>query len=317
MIQLKTRLTQQLQNWIKKRSPSGNPQCLSSRHLYILPSAFGWGYVIVLLTLGIGAINYQLNPAFLLIFLMMIIGILNLWQNHRNLQGLCIRCLAVDDAEQGQPANIKLLLSVEAEHRYALFLAFEESSIVHVEKISKEEQMIFLALKTPHRGHFKLPPLKIYSNYPLGLSRVWSYLYFDISYYVYPLAVSPGFWPAPADNSIKTSPLLYPTGDEELHELKSVINPWIQTSRIAWKISARGQGWYLKQMTSPGGEHWLFRLEELPSEDIEKRLQQLSYWIQTAEQLGHRYGLELNGTRIPLGAGKTHMQTCLRQLAMY
>ncbi|WP_133128406.1 hypothetical protein [Legionella nagasakiensis] len=318
MTRLKNVLNEQLHRWIKKRSPSGNPQYLSSRHIYILPSLFGWSYVFIVLTLGVGAINYQLNSAFLLVFLMMVIGVMNLWSNHRNLQGIGVHCLAIEDVEQGQPAKITLVVSAQTENHYALFLSLKgEPHAVSLEDINKEGKITILAQKTPIRGRFKLPPIKIYSDYPLGLSRSWTYLYFDIDYYVYPYAISPGFWPNAHENQNQASVSLNSIGDEELYELKSVTNPWVQTSHIAWKISARGQGWYLKRMTSPTNSYWLFRLEDLPPGDIELRLQQLSDWIQTAERLGHRYSLELKGTRTPLGVGKAHMNACLRQLATY
>lgn len=39
-------------------------------------------------------------------------------------------------------------------------------------------------------------------------------------------------------------------GDNEYYDLKQVDNPWIQPNLIAWKIAAKGQGWYLKTMTA-------------------------------------------------------------------
>ena len=141
--------------------------------------------------------------------------------------------------------------------------------------------------------------------------------YFNMDYYVYPQGVSAGFWPENYGDQSQQQHSGHFSGDDELYELKSVASPWAQASHIAWKISARGQGWYLKTMTVSSGENWIFRIEDLAGGDIELNLQQLSYWIQTAEQEGHLYGLELNGERIEISHGKHHMAYCLRQLASY
>ncbi len=107
------------------------------------------------------------------------------------------------------------------------------------------------------------------------------------------------------------------TGDDELYEIKNIDNPWIQPGRVAWKISARGQGWFLKSMQSAAGENWMFRMEDLPEQDIELSLCQLSYWIQEAEKNRKSYGLELNGLQTIISHGEEHLQRCLRLLAGY
>lgn len=108
------------------------------------------------------------------------------------------------------------------------------------------------------------------------------------------------------------------SGDEELYDLKQVENPWIEPKLIAWKIAAKGQGWYLKTMASSEVDFWLFKLNDLPSQDVELKLQNLSYWLQTAESNNLIYGLELTpSSPTRLSHGITHLQYCLRQLALY
>ncbi len=315
--QTKAALKQRVQRWVRSRSQPGIPQQLGASNLYILPSGFGWAYAAILLTIATGAINYQLNPAFLFVFLLMIIGLIGMWETHRNLKGLSIRCLEIDDTEQGLPAKVTLLLTGEKAIRFALYFSFDDGEPVKLEKLTQAGEETIITLPTLRRGRFKLPTIKIHSYYPLGLYRAWGYAYFDIEYYIYPQAKSPGFWPETSAGQNKHQKAADKAGDDELHELKSVASPWAQASHIAWKISARGQGWYLKTMTSPAGENWFFRIEDLKENNIELNLQQLSYWIQTAEQSGHLYGLELNGKSIELNHGEQHMSDCLRQLAIY
>lgn len=301
---------------MKRRSLSGNPQCIGARQIYILPSKFGLSYTFVMLTLTTGAINYQLNPAFLLVFFMISLGLLSLWESHRNLQGICVTCLPIADTEAGQPAIMTLSCVSSFQPRYALQMTVQNHTAQFIPQAHQTSTQIKLALNTNKRGHFKVPLIKLYSRFPLNLCTVWTYLYFDMDYYVYPKPVSPGYWPTTSNQERENAPA-QDSGNDELYELKSVESPWIQASRIAWKIAARGQGWYLKRMTTPTGECWLFRLEDLPTSDLEYQLQQLSYWIQMAEKQGHTYQLDLKGTQTPLSRGDAHQKNCLRQLARY
>ncbi|WP_133129331.1 hypothetical protein [Legionella yabuuchiae] len=314
---LKQWILEKIHRWVRKRHPIANPQDLHSNRIYILPSAFGWLYGIVILTMATGAINYQLNAAYFFVFLLVIIGLLSMWQTHQNLKSLSIQCLMIDDVEEGKPAKIMLFINPHQQPRFGLTFSHTQGEVVTIEKTPKEGRKAVIPLATYSRGVFKIPPIKIYSYYPLGIFKVWSYLYYDMSYYVYPAAKHPGFWPVSMnEESLLDNPIQHP-GDDNLYELQLVESPWVQASRIAWKISARSKEWYLKKMTNPAGEYWLFSLEDLHETDLETNLQYLSYWIQTAEQLKQPYALELHGKRSDFAFGEEHKQACLRTLAVY
>lgn len=306
------------QNWIKKHNPPLNPQYLHSHRIYILPSAFGLLYGFIMLSITIGAINYQLNTAYFFVFLLFTAGLLSLWQTHQNLKEITISCLPIPDVEEGQPAKITLLIEGQPLVRYGLVFSHKQCGEIKVDEVPLRGEKVVIPLETHARGQFIIPLIKIYSYFPMGLFRVWSYLDFNSEYYVYPAARSPGFWPLKfAENTDIDNPI-HLLGDDELYELTTVNNPWVQASRIAWKASARGQGWYLKTLTSPAGEHWLFRLSDLPSYvDLEQSLQYLSYWIQTAERQNQTYALELKNIKTEYAHGEEHMKKCLRMLALF
>ena len=64
-------------------------------------------------------------------------------------------------------------------------------------------------------------------------------------------------------------------------------------------------------------EYWLFKLSDLPAKDLESRLQNISYWLQTAESSRLVYGLELKDVRVDFARGSVHLKHCLQQLALY
>lgn len=313
--QLKRSTQTYWEQWFKKRAKITNPQILASNNVYILPSGFGWIYGLLLLTLFTGAINYQISTAFLMTFLLGVVGLVSAWEAHANLKDLSIQFIAIEDARQGAPAQLTLLIQTQNKTRFGLEFQLAKQPKVRLEKIPPEGIQLILPIETTQRGYFALPRIVISSLFPFGIFRVWSYAYFDQHYFVYPQPVDPGFWPQPAahENLKKRNS----AGDEEIYDLKQVETPWSQPSLIAWKIAAKGQGWFLKNRDSTEGEYWLFKLTDLHSDSIERRLQHLSYWLHEAEEQRHVYGLELNHSPTAFSRGSDHLQHCLRQLARY
>ncbi len=301
--------------WTQKRNRPGNPQTLNSRNVYVLPSRFGWAYALVVLTLFFSAINYQINTIFLMAFLLVIIGMASAWEAQENLKNLAFKFIALEDAQEGMPAKLTLFIHTNNKARFGLDFQIASQAVVHFEKIPPEGLQVIIPIESTKRGYFSLPRIYISSRYPLGIFRVWAYAYFYEHYYVYPRPVNPGFWPNYFldQNTTKKHRL----GEEEFYDLKSAENPWRTPNLIAWKIAAKGQGWYLKTMSSYEDYCWIFKLTDLPGNDLELKLQQLSYWLQTAEANGQIYGLELSATQTSFSRGNEHLRHCLRQLAFY
>ena len=299
---------------MKRRNLPGNPQYFNSKNVYIIPSSFGWAYAFVLLTLFFGAINYQVSLAFLMVFLIALMGLGSAWQGHANLKGLTIKLVSIDDTYEGKPAKINLLIFSQ-QKRFNLEFQVDKQASVTLENIETQPLPCSLLLETNKRGYFTLPPLKISSVFPLGLFKVWGYVYFEGKYYVYPEPLNPDFWPDPVP-SLHNNPQEL-VGDDEVYDLKQVENPWAQPNLIAWKIAAKDQGWYVKTMNKPTGNYWLFKLDDLKEKNLEKKLRYLSYWLLTAEQQGDFYSLQLNNAPTKFGRGNQHLQRCLRQLAIY
>lgn len=301
--------------WIKKRIQPANPQRLHAKNIYILPSGMGWAYGLLVVSLFTGAINYQISMIFLMTFLLAVIGLVSAWEAHANLKELSVQFISVEDTQLGTPAQLTLLIRTQQKIRFGLEFQVGKQAKIRVEQISGQGQQITLPIETSSRGYFLMPPIIVSSPFPFGIFSVWSYVFFNEHYYVYPQPVDPGFWPLPvAQEDSKESNSF---GQDELYDLKQVENPWVQPNRIAWKIAAKGQGWYLKRMSNTTAEYWLFRLRDLPTGDLESKLQHLCYWLQTAEVNGYVYGLELGSLPIKYDQGMEHLKQLERQLAMY
>lgn len=311
----KLKFTQRWDKWARRRHSPGNPQVIDARNLYILPSGFGIAYGAVVIMLLVGAINYQINTIFLMTFLLAIIGMVSAYEAHGNLLNLTFQFVTVEDAAQGTPAKLSLMVRANTKNRFGVSVRVAGQTETRLEHIPLEGLQFTLPIATTSRGYFQLPLIVITSVFPYGIFRVWGYLYFDEHYYVYPLPVDPGFWPEPSLDPNKKSK--HVAGDEEVYDFKKVENPWVEPKLISWKLAAKGQGWYLKRMSSNEVDYWLFKLSDLPYEDIESKLQHLCYWLQTAESNGLIYGLALPDSTTPYSCGKAHLQSCLRLLALY
>lgn len=315
-----TRITGQAKwfwdEWAKKRNRAGNLQTLNSRNIYILPSGFGCIYGLVVIILFLISINYQINTVFLMTFLLITVGLVSAWEAHANFNYLSFRLIAIEDAEQGTPAKIVIFIHPNNKSRFGIEFQIASQPKIRLEKVPPEGVQFIIPIETKERGYFSIPRVNISSLYPFGIFRVWSYAYFEENYYVYPQPIDPGFWPDPCIyQDIKKN---YTLGDEEFYDLKLVENPWTEPHLIAWKIAAKGQGWYLKTMASNEADFWLFKLTDLTANNLEKKLQYLSYWLQTAESKNLFYALQLTtSSRIQFGRGKEHLKDCLRQLALY
>lgn len=302
-------------NWAKKRIKKDNPQILNAKTVYILPSGFGWIYCLVVLSLFTGAINYQISTIFLMTFLLALIGLISAWETHTNLDGMSIQFVSIEDAQQGSAAQLKLFIQPQQKISFAIEVEVNKQPKVRLEKIPSQGLSIILPIATNARGFFCLPRIIVSTQFPLGIFRAWSYVYFEADYYVYPQAIDPGFFPIPVAHSDNKNQIS--SGEDELYDLQEVDNPWVQPNRIAWKIAAKGQGWYLKTMSSSRGEYWLFRLSDLTKGDLETKLGQMSYWLYAAEAKGVLYAMELGHLQPYFSQGEEHLKSLLRQLAIY
>ena len=77
--------------WIALRNPGIAGEInLHNRRLYILPTRFGYIYAVMQFVLLLAAINYTNSMTYVLTFLLTSLGIISLWQTHKNLLGLTV-----------------------------------------------------------------------------------------------------------------------------------------------------------------------------------------------------------------------------------
>lgn len=293
-----------------------DPVILSARRIYIVPSALGIAFALMLLLMFLGAMNYANNLALGLTFMLGALSLTAMHHCHRNLAGLRVRAAASRPVFAGQHARFRIALENTARlARHEITIANEQGSAPAVRMAAGERTILELELPAPRRGVLKLEHFEVATRHPFGLFRAWAFLHMDIGCIVYPRPGPRGLSPPPMETDTGGAQDLR-RGEEDFAGLRS-FHPGDSPKRIAWKNYAKEQGLYVKQYAGTAVTSHLFSWDSLAGMDVEARLSQLCRWIEDAHTAGHAYGVKMPGVEIPPNVGPAHRRRCLTALALF
>jgi uncharacterized protein (DUF58 family) len=303
--------------WARKRhGPDGDPVVLSWRRIYILPTALGIAFALMIFAMFLGAMNYGNNLALGLAFLLGALGLTAMHYSHRNLAGLRIRSAASEPVFAGQRARFRIALENTAPlARHELTIENEHGSALPVRIDNDARALLELELPAPRRGWLKLEDFEVATRHPFGLFRAWAYLHMDVKCIVYPRPSERGLPPPPFETDTGGAQDTL-RGEEDFAGLRP-FHPGDSPRRIAWKAYAREQGLQVKLYAGTAVTSHLFDWNSLPGLEVEARLSQLCRWIEDAHAASRAFGLRLPGVDIPPNVGVAHRQRCLTALALF
>lgn len=298
--------------WARRRSPASLPVRFDRHRIYVLPTRFGLFFALLLATMGLGALNYNNNPALMLVLLLGGAAFASLLQAQLQLSGLEIHAIGGEPVPAGAP----LLLRVHARARdgrprHGLRVTCEGQRATLSLAAGAGEAV--LALPTRRRGWLQPGRLRISTTRPLGLARAWAYAWADAPLLVYP-APEAGGPPLPGGAGEQRQSRLDPSGDD-VHHLRD----WRRgDSRraVAWKASARRGALLVREFERPLGADVLLDWAQLAPLPVEARIRRLAHWVDEAERQSRRYRLRLPGQLLGPGSGAAHRHACLRALAL-
>ena len=311
-------LQQRMNGWIAKRNPArGHEIHLHHRRLYILPTRFGYLYVMMLIMLLLAAINYSNSMAYVLTFLLTSIGIISLWQTHKNLLGLDVRMNTPRPAHAHQQILLEFILSHDTRAtRYAIGMQYRELPPQYVTLPPQQSKTLTLAVPAARRGQFKPAGIVIFTRYPTGLFHAWSWLKFDVPILVYPQA----------DFSHKTveslaaeaqSPSTVDTADGDDFAGLREYHAGESLKHISWKAYAQGRGMLTKTFQGHAAPSLWIDFAEMPAASLEGRLAQMTAQVIECSQQGRSYGVRLPGAEVAQSSGAAHQAQCLKQIALF
>lgn len=295
------------------------PIVLTQRRIFIVPTATGLLFGIVLGVMLIGAINYNLSLGHALVFLLAGLGFVSMVHTFRNLVRLSLSPGRAEPVFAGEIARFPIVLeNAHRQARRSLLLAFGKQEGVTVDIPALEQRRAEIPCAAPTRGRLTPGRITLSTQYPVGLFRAWSYPHPVFFCLVYPAPIETPLPPPLA--SIDSGQYQGNAGQEDFTGLR-LHQPNDSRRHIAWKAVARDfdhRPLLVKQFN--GGatdELWLDWSLTSENSDVETRLSLLAGWIVLAERQQRRYGLRLPSVEISPDTGNSHRNICLEVLALY
>jgi uncharacterized protein (DUF58 family) len=297
------------------RPDRGGVARIGARRIYILPTRYGLIFGLLLLLLLFGSMNYANNPAFLLTFLLVGLGLVATIYTWRNLVGLELVAGRCEPVFAGQDARFEIqVLNRRQGERPAIRLNIKGERQV-VADLTGDSSSLSLVRPTSRRGMLKLGRFVVSTEYPLGLLRAWSYVDLDNSCLVYP---TPGPLMPPADlpDYRHSAEGDKGVGVDDFVGLRSY-RPGDSPRQINWKALAREQGLQTKQFGGDRSDRLWLDWDTLEGMDTETRLSRLCRGVLDACEQQQEFGLRIPGTEIEPSRGQDHRHACLKALALF
>lgn len=311
-----TSLRQYVSDWIfRAEVPERAPVTLVQRRIFILPTKQGYIFAATILLLLVGSIQYALQLAFLLTFLlgsMAGVAMLHTW---RNLAHLRLRPGRCDPVFAGDTTHFRVTVETPSQARFAIGVRRRGEEPVHADVAPGEPAVVAIPAMAARRGLLQCGRLEVFTRYPIGLFHAWSYVDFGLTVLVYPRP-DPTVGPPPQNSRHASEEGIPVPGDEEFNMLRAY-RAGDAPKLIAWKALAREQGLLTKEFSATASSELWLDWDDAPGGDVESRLSALCYWVTQADAFGQGYGLRLPQLAIPPGRGEAHRARCLEALALF
>ena len=175
-----------LERFVRPRTPEPFPVELHRRRIYVLPTRFGLFFGVMLVAMGVGALNYNNNPALLLMLLLAGAAQTSLLGAHLQLSGLRLVAVSADPVPAGAPILLRLHARAPSRGRERRGLRVDCPDAAGTLSLDDGVGEAELALPTHRRGWLDVPRLRISTTRPLGLVRAWSWVWPEQPLLVYP-----------------------------------------------------------------------------------------------------------------------------------
>ncbi len=311
------------------RTTADNREVIKQR-VYIMPTRHGAIFGCLLIAMLLGAINYNNSMAYILTFLLGALFLVTLLHTCKNLAGLLINQTPAAPVFSGEPANFPLVLDNRNSHlRISISFIKSAKKWQDILKSTKHEtplatcdvdadsfDRVELSFKTRQRGHFYAGRIKVFTTFPLGLFKAWSYLETKQPCLVYPKPEGHKTLPAfklTEANGVQGNT----TGVDDFIGFRNY-HPGDSIKDISWKAYAQQKGLFIKKFSGSGADKLHLDWNDVAHlTDIEARLSQLCRWIIEAEAQSFQYSLEIPEIYIDAGNGAKHLHNCLSSLATF
>ena len=303
-------------NFLRIARADNAPAVLSRRHIYILPTRFGWLYAVALIAMLVGSINYTLSLGFVLTFLLAAMGNMAMLHTWRNLAHLTVESRRVEPVFAGEDAVFEIVLTESKNRaRYAIAAHFDDVAPAYTDIPLSSQTSLKLKLPAKKRGWLAAPRISFFTEFPLSLFHVWAYANLDMRCLVYPHPALAGLPVPSSSDQGSTGAIDTSSGDDDFAGHRNY-QFGDSPRRVDWKASSREQGLLTKQFQGEAASSIWFDWAQTPGTDAELRIRQLTRWIVDAHTDRKSYGLRLPKQEFPPNKGEAHYHLCLQALAL-
>jgi uncharacterized protein (DUF58 family) len=294
---------------MRGRKPEPLPVRLDSHRIYIVPTRAGFGFAILLVTMLVGALNYQNNAALLLTCMLGAALASSMLLTWRELHDLNLRSLHADHGFCDARLPLHLAFADDRHARHGLRISIDK--LEQPCPLEPGNSVATVTMPTEHRGWIPLPRLQVSSTLPFGLFRAWSWITPAQQVLVYPRILRDVRPPVRHDD-----PRERITGGDEFANLRDY-HAGDPIRHVAWKASARHDHLLVREFDRAApGQPVRLDWNALSGLDRETRISRLTGWVCDAYAAAHPWILVLEdrGTMGP-AADAAHYHRCLTALA--
>ena len=327
--------------WLDKRIPPASQHRLTMNNIFVLPTGFGWAFIIMSLCLFLLGTNYQNNLMVLLSYILLSIMLLTLFYTHQNFARLTVKSMPLTPfhchqmgtfhlavVRQGMPGGIDSQSKIKgsddkeckgnitaswfgSETQFPFILGATEKS-----GLENTTQRLSIPIKQRTRGLFTLPRLTLSCDFPLGLYKCWTHLDFNAETVVYAKPLKGAIIKVSAsndDSEQNTNNVTTSTqNSSDFHSLTDY-KEGQPLNRVVWKQVAKSGDWVVKEFADSVQNKQLLSVDT--TMETETAISLLTFHVLEQGKQGNHFGLKYQSIDIEPSNGEAHTQQCLKALA--
>lgn len=302
-------------NWaLRRQGPDTLPLRLAPRRIYILPTAAGFNYALLVAAMFVAGMNYGNGLVLLLTFWMTGFALVAMIQTQRSLASARIVQAAAQPAFAGESVQLEIELESRLAPGDLCIRCAEAATLSPASTQTSGHTRLGLRFAVARRGRWQAPVISLECRAPFGLFRAWTWLRLDAGTVVYPRPQGDAL-PPEADDPAGTRQRQAGSLDElaGLRAFREGDSP----RQVAWKAYARGAPLLVREYLGQSSSASIFDYAALPIPGTEARLSQLTRWVLDSAAGNLQWTLRLPGTDELAGSGAVHRQRCLEALALF
>ncbi|MCB0356540.1 MAG: DUF58 domain-containing protein [Bdellovibrionales bacterium] len=287
--------------------------------IYIVPTKYGFIYVLgIFVTLAAAAI-YANNLVYLLSFFLVALVLMGMVQTHSNLKGLSLDKVHLELAPAEAKGDAKFWFSSSNK---------EGHNQLYVQSKIDKKKFSFpvthltgngLSIKkitfhTGLRGKQKIGAIKVSTTYPFGFFYAWRIFNFEQFHFIYPHAKGTTQLPDEKFLGDSVDKNRGANGEDFTQHRNYILGE--SHRHIDWKAYARGRPLLVKDFSDGEKTSLSLRYQDVVG-NTEEKLSQLSLWVLLCERKNMLYSLQIANHVYGPSKGHNHMKNCLKILAEY